>query len=139
MPTLGDRTDVVRLRLGDEDVAIYGQYQVRASVLEQPAAFSMQLGWSKVARELVTKYPPHTPFGLIIGTRLIQTGWTDAIDVQVGGGGTTVEIRGRDALAPLYDGYVDADTSFSEKSYLELTRRALEKVGLGNQDIIATN
>src|SRR5687768_1767966 len=103
---IGERQDVVRLRLGGETISIYGQYQVALSVFAQPAAFSMQLGWSRTAKELAAKFPPHTEFTLHIGDSKIATGWTDACDLRTGSGGTTVEIRGRDSLAPLHDAYV---------------------------------
>lgn len=136
---IGERDDVVRLRMNGEDVAIYGSYAVAASVFTQPAAFSMQLGWDLTAAELAARFPPRTPFELVVAGTVVQSGWTDSADLSVDASGTKVEIRGRDSLAPLYDGYIDADQNFAEKSYLELTIAALDKVGLGDRSVIASN
>lgn len=136
---LGERRDRVRLVLDGEEVAIYGSYQVKASVFQQPAAFSLHLGWSKVARELVEKYPEHTPFELYVGDRKVQVGWTDGIEPSSDKNGSDIQIEGRDSLAPVFDGYITAERSFANKSYLELTLEALDAVGLGDRTVIAGN
>lgn len=129
---LGDTTDTVRLRLGTEDVVIATSYEVRISVLTQPAAFSLKLGHGDVAKEIIRRYPAKTPFALYINKALQFTGETDGYEVSGDGGATEVTIKGRDSLAPLHDAYVSADQSHDNATYADIVIESLTQVGLTN-------
>jgi prophage tail gpP-like protein len=136
---LGELEDSVRLTLGGDAVKIYGRYEVASSVFEQPAAFSMKLGSTGTARELAKRYPPHTPFALQIAGRTIQTGRLDGCTLSTSGGGTDIALRGRDALAPLYDAFIASERSFSNTSYLELLKDVLKLIGLSDVQVKPDN
>lgn len=136
---LGERQDRVRLLLGGFEVKIYGTYQVTSSVFQQPAAFTMQLGWGDTVKVLRAAYPPGTPFELRIGDVTVQTGELDAATARVGSGGTTLQLDGRDSVARLYDAFVASDRSFANKSYIELVEDVLMLIGLGDRTVIAGN
>lgn len=128
---IGATEDTVALVLGEELVAIAEGWEVHESVLEQPAAFSIRLGWGDVAAEIMKKYPPNTPFKLYVGQHLQFSGHTDARCArQNSGGATEVEIRGRDALAPLRDSTITAAVSVNVSSYAQLVWYAMQQVGI---------
>lgn len=127
---LGGSTDAVRIKLGDEDIkTIVESYEVKISILQIPSAFSLRLGWSDIAVDLLNKAKPGTPFELSVGPRLLQTGRIDARAVPTAQS-TTVEIRGRDYAAVLLDAFVENEQSFSQKDYLSLTRKVMDLAGL---------
>lgn len=136
---VGEREDRVRLLLDGDEVKVYGSYQVTSSVFQQPAAFTMELGWSDAVRELRFRYPPGTPFELRIGDTTVQTGAVDAANARVGSGGTTLQIDGRDAVARLFDAFVASERSFANKSYLELVLDVLKLIGLESWSVKAGN
>ena len=136
---IGERGDIVRLVLGDEEVKAYGSYQVTSSVFQQPAAFTMKFGWSDVMRNLLKRYPPNTEFSLFIGERRIGGGWIDDPHAKGGQSGSELNISGRDIMSRVYDSFVDAEQSFANKTYLDLLREVLNKVGLADRDILPTN
>lgn len=136
---LGERQDRVRLLLGGFEVNVYGTYQVTSSVFQQPAAFTMRLGWSDNVKVLRAAYPPGTPFELRIGDVTIQTGHTDSANARVGNGGTTLQVDGRDSTARLFDAFVASERSFANKSYLELVLDVLKLLGLEDWSVRAGN
>lgn len=132
MPTdleLGGSSDQVLLRLGSEDLKIVESYEVRVSVLQQPGAFSLRLGWAKTAADLLKHYPPGTPFELYIGPSLVMSGLTYG-RAQPSSNYTQIELKGRDYLAVLFDDEVQKEQSFTDDTYYKLTRRILDQVGL---------
>lgn len=126
---LGGVNDVVKIRLGDQEVKITESYEVKTSILQQPSAFSLRLGWSDTAIDLLNLAVPGTPFDLSINGRLLQTGTVDFRGAP-SAKSTEVEIRGRDYLAPLVDAFVAEEQSFTEKTYFDLTRKILDLAGL---------
>lgn len=126
----GGIDDRVRLQLGDDEVKIAETYEVNASILSQPSGFSLRLGNGDVAREILKRYLPLTPFKLYIGSVLQQSGNIDHPRAEGSTGATTITLRGRDALAPLHDAEIDAEESLSNMTYTDLVKRSLEKVGL---------
>lgn len=128
---LGALDDSVRLRLAGEEVVIAESWEVRDSVLSQPANWQVRLGWGDVAAALISKYPPRTPFQLYVGGALQFSGRTDARAARQGeGAATEIEIRGRDALAPIHDTYVRAVVGVNVSTYADLVWYALQQVGL---------
>lgn len=127
---LGGSDDAVQIKIGDEDIrSIVESYEVKLSILQVPAAFSLRLGWSELAIDLLHKAKPGTPFELKVGGRLLQSGIIDARAVP-SASNTTVEIRGRDYLARLFDAFVAEDEEFTQKDYQSLTRRVMDLAGL---------
>src|SRR4051794_16517789 len=127
---LGAGDDAVRLTLGGEDVLVAESYEIKQSILTQPAAFSIRLGWGDVVRDLAKKYPPKTPFTLSIGNVVQQMGETDGYELEGTGGATQITIRGRDALAPLHDAYVTADESIHNATFHDVVVKAIEASGI---------
>lgn len=135
---LGGDDDVVRLRLGGQDVKIAKSYEVHMAVLQQPAAFTLRLGWGRTAAELLALAQPGTSFELMIAGKVVQSGRVDARGVP-SGPITEVEIKGRDFLAALFDGFVPEEQSFDDKTYFSLTRKVLDIVGLKDHQLESNN
>jgi hypothetical protein len=136
---LGEIDDAVRIQLGNEDVHICESYTVACSVFSQPAAWSVDIGHADIASKLWDKYPPNTPFSLFVGDVLQQSGKTDGRGMRGGSNGTTVTLKGRDALAPLHDDHISDERSYTDSTYVELVKRQLELVGLGDAKLEPSN
>lgn len=131
--------DIVRLELGGRSVLIAERYEVESGVFTQPSAFVIELGHAGVVRDLLRAYPPNTPFRLFVNDALQFEGRTDAPGASGSTSGSRVRIRGRDLLAPVHDGYVRADTSYTNKTSLELVEIALKEVGVEYGGILIDN
>lgn len=139
-PPIGEGDDAVRLVLGGRTTITVKTYEIQLSVLQQPAAFGVQLGSSLELRRIMAENPPNTPFQLFIGNALQFTGRTDGYTAQIGQSGSTLQLRGRDALAPLHDAFVTSEQSFADITYGELTRKVLDKtIGAGNYTLALDN
>jgi prophage tail gpP-like protein len=136
---IGEIDDRVRLKLNGQDVLIAESYEVRTSLFQQPAEFSLHLGHSGVAKEILRRYPPNTPFELLIGTVPQFTGVIDDPGADSTVGGTSVTFRGRDASAPLHDDHIDAEKTYKDATYMSLAKKQLEAVGLGARTIAGSN
>jgi len=136
---IGQGDDKLRLVLADREVFIAESCEVKSGVFVHPAAWSMRLGHSGVAAQLLKKYFPNDPFKLYIGPNLQQTGFIDAVGATQSSGGTDFTIRGRDILAPMHDDLIDAERAFNEKTYFDLVRKNLDEVGLEKYPLRATN
>lgn len=128
--------DEVVLTLAGDRIRIVENYEVRSSVLTQPAGFSLRLGHGGIAAELIARYPAQTPFQLHVNDRLVQTGWTDGLRTT-GAGGTEVTYDGRDVLGRLVSAYAPADRSFSNLTFLDLNQRVLELSGYRDFTILS--
>lgn len=137
--SLGVGPDAVRLTLGDEDVVIAESWEIKQSILTQPAAFSIRIGWGDVAAQLIKKYPPRTPFTLSIGNVVQQSGAIDAIRCDAATGATTLTIRGRDSLAPLHDAYITADESLQDATFGDVVAKALTASGIEDFTLQTSN
>lgn len=131
------KQDEVTLRLAGDETLLVQSYQIKASVLTQPAAFSMRLGWSDAVAKLLKKYPPGTPFELRINDVLVQTGRLDGVSVS--SQASQIQVKGRDVLAELHDHYVEQEFSITDGTYGEITRKCLEAVGLGDAELAFSN
>lgn len=130
--------DTVELTLGGDTVKIAENYQVRCSILTQPASFALRLGHGGVVADLFTRYPKHTPFELRVNGRLLQTGYTEGRS-SGGDSGSQVTFKGRDVMGPLCSAYAPADKSFSNLSYHRLVSDVLDMVGLGEHLLIGSD
>lgn len=136
---IGAVDDDVVLTINGTTLAVAESYQVTCTIFSQPAAFAIRTGSAATAAELMAMFPPGSKFQLTIGGNLAQTGTIDDIDASDSSGGTEVTIKGRDAMAPLQDGYVDAVKSFSNSSYLDIVKFALGIAGLQSKLVSISN
>lgn len=125
-------TDEVLLTLAGETITIAENYEIRAGILNQPAGFGLRLGHGGVVADLAKRYPENTPFSLSVNGQTVQTGSTDGLTTGESNGACMITFEGRDALAPLADTYVAADTAFSGISFAELVERVLAIAGYEN-------
>lgn len=126
---LGGFNDTMSLRLANDEIKICEDYEVKVSILQQPAAFTLRLGWSGTAAEILRKYPPRTPFELWCGNVCLQSGFIYSRG-QPGAQYTQIELKGRDYLSVLFDDDVQAEYTFTDKTYYALTRKVLNIAGL---------
>jgi prophage tail gpP-like protein len=126
--------DIVEIRLGDESMRIIKSYSIRQSVLNPPSSFQIEVGHGDALAELIKKFPPNTPFQMFVtpqkgGARVpVIAGFTDGYTTS--GPPSTLRLQGRDPIGKLFDTYVLSDKNFSEKTFIDLTRQAIEAVGL---------
>lgn len=135
---VGDGKDRVRIQLGGDEVRLAESYEVKIGVLEQPCAFSIRLGHSDVIQTLCKRYPSRTPFKLLIGDVPQFQGTTDGWTADEGGG-TELNIRGRDDLKRLTDDDVAEAVSLTDVTYPGLTKHILGKVGLDTRILQTSN
>lgn len=138
-PTTGEVDDRVRLVLGGDNIRTFEDYEVRVSVLTQPAQFSTRLSAGGGTAELIAKYPPRTPFVLQVGGLPQFTGETDGFVTAGTGAGTTVTFRGRDLLARLHDNDVAAERSFTSYTLEQVVIEALKANGLDDRIVQVSN
>lgn len=132
-PTLanGDRDDRVRLVLGDNEVHIFKRYEVQKRYLQVPSVFSFVVGSGNTARDLMARFPPNSPFRVLVGPELVQfQGSTDGYAPDNAQGATELMIRGRDHLAALVDGHIDADKNFTNATFHDLAIKGIEGSGV---------
>lgn len=132
------RQDRVTLTLGADEVLLAQNYQVKAGILTQPAAFSLMLGWGDDSKNLFKKYPPNTPFQLRINDTVVQTGATDGRS-SPSGAHSSLSIEGRDRLAVLHDAYAKQEISFNEETYGAIVRKVLDAAGLKDSKLAFSN
>lgn len=133
-------TDVVKLRLGGDELLIAESYTVNSAVLTQPSSFDVTFGWSKPPVEFIKKYPPNTKFELLIGDRTQQIGFTDGQpEVSEDAGSTRITVRGRDISAPIHDNYVVNEKSFNDVTYADLVRHVLKENDLDPSSLITSD
>lgn len=138
--SLGATDDAVRLELDDNVVVVAESYEVaRAVFTRQPCVFALRLGWGDVIKDLAKKIPPKTQFSLFVGNVLQFTGETDGFEMSGETGATELVVRGRDDLANLHEAFIDGDESYSNISYLDLTRKCLDKAGIKGYSIVGSN
>lgn len=125
--TVGGLDDHIRLVIRGDEIKISESWTVTESVMEVPCAWSVRLGWGGVARDIISRYKKGDPFELYIGDDLQMTGRLDAIRAsQEPGGALTLELGGRDSIAPLVTTSVTAQQSFKDLTYFDLVRRAVD-------------
>jgi prophage tail gpP-like protein len=129
----GERDDRVRIVLDDREVHIFKHYEVQKRYLQVPSVFSFVVGSGTTALDLMQRFPPNTKFMLKVGPELPQfQGHTDGYAPENSQGATELMLRGRDVLAPIVDGHIRADKSFSNATFHDLAIAAIEGSGLKN-------
>lgn len=140
-PLSQEPDDSVRIKLGSEDAVIVESYSFDSSILRQPSAFSVQLSGGKGVKALLDKFPPgpKTRVALYIGPYRQFTGELDAANVRIESNSSTIQLKGRDMMARLHDTDITGDRSFSNATYEELFKAALDDVGQGHKVIEISN
>lgn len=133
MTTFGDVTGDLSDRLkciinGTDDVVFAESYEFTRSILTQPSAFSLRLGWGATLRGLIDRVPPGTKCQLSINDAVQFTGAIDGYEATSDGSGGSLTIHGRDALAPIHDAFVDNETSFQDSTYAEMVAEAIKEL-----------
>lgn len=136
---LASADELVRLHLGDDDVLISENYEIKQSILAQPSGFTLRIGSGANVAALAKKYPPRTPFVLSVGGVVQQTGMTDGFELDGATGATEMTIRGRDALAPLHDAYIDSDQSIANATFADVVNKALGQSGISGYTLLTSN
>ncbi len=133
--------DGVKIRLGGDYVGITESYSFESSVLRQPSAFSMRLSAGHGTKELLAKYPPgpQTRVALYIGPYRQFTGELDAPNASGDANATRLQLKGRDQMARLHDQDIPGERSFSNATYEELFKAALEDCGQGHKIVEISN
>jgi prophage tail gpP-like protein len=127
--SLGGIDDAVTIKIANEGTTrIVESYDVRHSILEQPAVFALRTGWGDVAELLIDLAKPRAKYTLSIGGVLQQTGLLDGPQASDNArSGAQVTMHGRDALSELHDAYIPADRSFGDISYADLAFTVLQE------------
>jgi prophage tail gpP-like protein len=132
----GEVDDRVRLILGGQETVIVESYEVSIRYLQVPSAFSVELGsGTLLAADLQSQYPPNTPFRLNVGPSVTQ--FAGVIDGYDGHGGTTqIIFRGRDPMAQLVDDMIQTERSFTNATYADIARAAIEGAGIKGYSLV---
>lgn len=140
-PGSDENDDSVRIQIGADDVRIVENYSFHSSILQQPAAFNIQLAATRGTKAILKRYPPgpKSRVALTIGQYRQFTGELDAPNAQGDNSGTTVEFTGRDMFARIHDQDIPAEQSFSSATYLELFQAALNDCGQGHKVVEVSN
>jgi prophage tail gpP-like protein len=128
---IGVGADAVDLRIGAETVKIAASYEIACSIFDGPSAFSIRIGSGATAYELLQKISAGDRFQMRIGGNPAMTGAIYSRSVPQAAY-TELDIRGRDRLAPVYNAYIEDETSFRESTFSDLTHKALYAVGLSD-------
>ena len=135
---LGDIDDSVRLEVNGLEVKIAESYEVKVSVLQQPAAFSLRTGWGGTVAELRKQVTPGMTFGLFVGDVQVQSGRIDAVNVP-DGKTSQIEIKGRDWTQVLFKSSILDEVSFSQRTFYDVTLKVLEICGLADHSLFGYN
>jgi prophage tail gpP-like protein len=135
---LAGTDQVVELLINGEALTITEGYEVKISVLTQPAAFTLRLGWGDTAKALLDKCKVGSMFQLKIGGVLQQSGIIDSRGVP-SSDATVVEVKGRDYMRRLFNSHVEEEISLKERTYYDLTRKVMDLCGLQDHKLIAGN
>lgn len=126
MSTSQPDPDGVSIEVGGMGVIDLAQsYEVKASVMTQPSAFSFQVGWGDVAAELLKAICPGMQFVLRVAGTQVQQGVIEGVDVPPGGP-SVVRICGRDNLCKLTKAQITVEKSFQHPTYYELVRSVMD-------------
>lgn len=142
---IGGDQDSILLQIGEDTVTLAESYEVKISVLQQPAAFALRVGANLAAGDMLSQAVPGSDFklGIMSGGkyRLLQAGKIDSRGAP-SAAFSQIEIKGRDYLAQLFDSFVEEEQEFPQKTFFDLTQKVMNLVGLTNENgfgLVATN
>lgn len=121
--------DSVYIELGGEELLIAKSYEVTNGYFSVPRSFQLTVGSASTALALMKRFPANTLFRLFIGGVLQFVGRTDGF-ARAGATGTEFVLSGRDCMARLTDTDIYHEKSFTNATYEELARYAIEGTGL---------
>jgi prophage tail gpP-like protein len=138
---IGNADDTVDIQLGSDDPIMARNWVIEEKVLSQPATWTIDIGHGSNALVFFARYKPGTPFTLRVAGNPQLSGVTDRrrIAGKRGNAGTSLVISGRDVTAPLFNAHVEADKSFQNTTYANMTRRALTEAGLEPNKLVLSN
>lgn len=125
----GGVDDAVRIIFAGEEVFCAKEYAVDVAYLQQPNTFSVTIGSGATALSMMKRFPKNTPFSVQVGPVPSFSGWTDGIS-RSSNRATELQITGRDAMARLVDDDIQHDKSFTNATWEELARYAIEGSGI---------
>ena len=134
----GGVDDAVRLIVNGKELGIVESYEAVSSILELPTSFALRIGHNGVLTDLIEACGPHSPYEFRIGGDggvLVASGRLDGFSVP-GGDGTTLELRGRDRIAPLHDAFIREEKSYQSATYLDIVKTALAESGVDPGGVI---
>lgn len=129
--------NTVALELGGELLLIAKSYEVTNGYFGTPRTFQMTVGTPATAVELMKRFPPGTLFRLFVGGVLQFVGRTDGF-AKAGATGTEFILTGRDCMARLTDTDIYHEKSFTNATYEDLARYAIEGTGLKRGEYVLT-
>jgi prophage tail gpP-like protein len=122
--------DRVTLRANGQEIVIAESWDVQESMFHTPAAWTLRLGSSENAAEILKRFPKGATYQLAVAGILQMTGTLDGRHCGGGSGATQVTLKGRDILAKLHDTGTELNRSFRDDTYSELVSWAIEQAGL---------
>lgn len=125
--------DQVIVRLGGEEIVANEGYEVHTGVFTQPSRFAMRTGHGGVLKELIKKYPPGTPFELLVNG---QTQFAGRVDGRRASSRSTLILNGRGKLGQLIGVTAQADKVYTHATYLELVQAILKDAGVTTVTVI---
>jgi len=134
----GDINDSVQLVIDGKEIKIAESYEVSIRVLQQPAAFTLRMGWGGTVADLREQFGPGQKFQLYVGGARVQSGRIDAVNAP-DGKTAQIEIKGRDWTSVLFKSAIVDEVSFSERTFLDVTKRVLKICGLEDHPIFGNN
>lgn len=120
--------DKVELRVAGTTINITKDYEVNASVIEQPARFDLSLGRAEQFSELRELLGKGGKFQLIVNDLVFQTGELDGISNS--SGDRTIPVTGACLLKELAANHIRSERHFSESTYTDLTVAGMQDCGI---------
>jgi prophage tail gpP-like protein len=120
--------DRVTLQASGQEIVIAESWDVDESMFHTPAAWTMRLGSSENAAEILRRFPKGAPYVLAVAGVPQLSGTIDGRHCS--GQATQVALKGRDILGKLHDTGTELNRSFRDATYSELVSWAIEQSGL---------
>ncbi len=139
---IGNAEDSCSIQIAGQRMLYAESWEIDEAILSQPAKFTVRIGWQDTALSLFyNTCHPRTLVQLFINGALQMSGRIDraALKQAQGEGGQSLEVTGRDLLAPVYDGHVRAETSFKDSTYFEMVKTVFKSCGIDPSKLQRTN
>lgn len=121
---------IARLVLEDgTEISRWKEYTVNSNFLSPTDAWSFTFGTETEWKRLKDKIRPDRKFELYVDEALQATGWIDSRKAKRSiTGGVTVNVQGRDVLAPLCKANIHPDTATKGKTVEQIIEEAFRQV-----------
>lgn len=118
--------DRVQIRTDDDTLHLCTSYDVKTGVFDQPSTFSVRLGDGSTSAALLRRFPPNSPFQLLVGGKPQFSGYVEGRASNGSANqGTEIDLHGRSILAKLLTD-LEKEASFNGKTHRELVEKALK-------------